>query len=107
MYSWVTYSRRPGAIGILAVLLALIGLLFFWMVPINLILGGAGVLVGVFGVGINYSAGGRPLRQATAGLLLALIVFLISLTLPLILREDSRTRVLDPRGAGFPAETQP
>ncbi len=86
-----TVLGRQGAIGILAIVLALLTLLFFWLQPVNIILGAAGALTGLIGIGLDYSVGGRPLRQAVAGLLLSLAALGISVSLPLILRYEPPT----------------
>jgi hypothetical protein len=74
--------------GILAIVLALLALMFFWLQPVNIILGAAGALTGLIGIGLDYPAGGRPLRQAAAGVLLSLAALAMSVSLPLILRHD-------------------
>ena len=96
---------RQGVCGLLALVLALIGLLFFWIQPFGEILCGAGIIAGVVGVGANYSTGGRPLRQATAGLILAIVGLLISLSMPLILRGDVRSRIVEPQRQTLPVRT--
>jgi len=83
---------RQSTLGVLSISLALLGLLMFWLVPLNLILSGAGILTGLLGVGTHYSTGGRPFRQAGTGLILSFITLLISLSLPLVLRGDLATR---------------
>jgi hypothetical protein len=100
-----TVYGRQGVAGLLAIVLALLGLMFFWIQPIGLILSGAGILAGVLGVGMNYSAGGRPLRQATAGLILAIIALLISLSIPLILHGDLPSRIMEPARQTLPTPT--
>jgi len=96
---------RQGVFGLLSVGLGFLGLLFFWVQPLGEILGGAGILAGVLGVGASYSTGGRPLRQATTGLIVSFVAVLVSLSMPLILREDRSTRILEPERQALPTPT--
>jgi len=101
-----TVLTRQGPLGVLSLGLAFLSLLLVWLQPIGLILGGAGILVGLLGLGMNYSAGGRPYRQAGAGLLLSFCALLINLGLTVMLRREVDPRVLEPTPQRFPATTR-
>ena len=90
---------RQGALGILSIVLALLGFLFFWIQPFGVILSSAGIITGLIGVGASYSAGGRPVHQAAAGVLLSVIALLVSLSIPLILHGDLPSQVEPARQA--------
>jgi hypothetical protein len=100
-----TILGRQGALGILSIVLALLGLLLFWLQPIGLVFSGAGILAGILGVGASYSAGGRPYRQAGAGLILSFGALLINLSLTVMLRTEADPRVLEPTPQRLPATT--
>jgi len=101
-----TVLGRQGALGILSILLALLGLMMFWLQPLGLILSGAGILAGILGLGTSHSAGGRPYRQAGAGLLLSFAALLINLSLTPSLRGEADPRVLEPAPQRVPATTR-
>ena len=90
---------RQGAAGILSIVLALLGLLFFWLQFFGAILSGAGIIAGLVGIVVSYNAGGRPLHQAVTGLLLSAIVLWLSLSMPHILHGDMPSKVEPPRQA--------
>ncbi len=95
---------RQGAMGLLSIVLALLGLLFFWVEPVGVVLSAAGIVVGVIGIAANYATGGRPLHQAANGLLLSVITLVITLSIPLILRGDLPSRI-EPQRQALPTPT--
>jgi hypothetical protein len=89
MASYVAYGRSS-ILGLTALIAGGLGLVLYFFQPIGIVLGVAGMLLGIFGVLMHFTEGGRPLRVAMAGLLLSAAALATGLAVPAILRMNLR-----------------
>jgi hypothetical protein len=81
-----TVYEPQSVAGLMSLVFAALGLLFFWLVPLGSMVAAVGVVSALVGIVQSYARGGRALRQSVAGLLLSGAALTLSLWIPLMLR---------------------
>jgi len=75
----ITYAPRPwsAVLGMAAVALGFLGLLFFWMMPLGLILAAAGFVLGIAGWIASIVRDGKQPGMVVLGTVLSLIALVV------------------------------
>jgi hypothetical protein len=83
-----TYSTtRSGSnfLGLASLIMGGLGLVFYFFQPFGIVLGAAGVAVGIAGVAMYYRRGGTPRHLAVGGLIMSLAALATGAVLPVLL----------------------